>query len=349
MKRLINKTAFKYIFKDWEDKNIDLWNEPWFDGTPVRNDSEKYWTMLVIKKKKMTYVTLNKIQDLQNKTFQMIIDSTIDFKKEQFKEQMKRTPDPKVKIKSEIKNIKKFFLQNQKVYDEVIKPVRIRGIKKGAIYITAQQYKDVVLNNERKIAFYEPVNDNNIDSRVIDCDLPFAHEWIYCKVEVCVKWKKYLESELKTFQPQPTDKQKPKLIEKSITLKIDIIKELHKELKGYFPNKEKELLKALNGEQLTELLLFPHNQNKFVEVFRRLKYNGFILNSDTEIKDWICSTFVFKKKGLTKPQLFNKSTVWSNLNKGRGEPTKKERICIVNWLPYKNPLQLKSEAEKEKL
>lgn len=155
---------------------------------------------------------------------------------------------------------------------------------------------------------------------------------------------------IKPLPPQPIVKQKPELNGKLITFKNnETIEKIHSELKGYFPNKETELLKALQGEQLSEILLFPHNQNKFVEVFRRLKYNGFLLNTDTETKNWICTTFQFVKKGFAEPQPFNESSVWDNLNKGKGEPTKKERICITEWLPYKSPLQLTRETENEKL
>jgi hypothetical protein len=155
---------------------------------------------------------------------------------------------------------------------------------------------------------------------------------------------------LKALPPQPIAKKNPKLIVKLITFNdSQTIEKIHTELKGYFPKKEHELLKALQGEQLTELLLFPHNQNKFVEVFRRLKYNGFLLNTDTEIKNWICSTFRFIKKGFTEPQPFNESSVWDNLNKGKSEPTKKERICVTDWLQYKSPLQLTRERKSEKL
>lgn len=156
--------------------------------------------------------------------------------------------------------------------------------------------------------------------------------------------------ELKTSEPQQNEKQKPELNRKLITFKnSETIDKIHSELKGYFLNKEAELLEALQGEKLSEILLFPHNQNKFVEVFRRLKYNGFLLNTDTETKNWICTTFQFVKKGFTEPQPFNESSVWDNLNKGKGEPTKKERICITDWLPYKSPLQLTRETENEKL
>jgi hypothetical protein len=155
---------------------------------------------------------------------------------------------------------------------------------------------------------------------------------------------------VKAFPPQPIVKQKPQLNGKLITFKnSETIDKIHSELKGYFPKKEAELLKALQGEQLSEILLFPHNQNKFVEVFRRLKYNGFLLNTDTETKNWICTTFQFVKKGFAEPQPFNESSVWDNLNKGKGEPRKKERICITDWLPYKSPLQLTRETENEKL
>ncbi|MCF8219352.1 MAG: hypothetical protein K9I29_05010 [Bacteroidales bacterium] len=54
---------------------------------------------------------------------------------------------------------------------------------------------------------------------------------------------------LKALPPQPIVKQKPELNEKPITLKNnETIEKIHSELKGYFPNKEAELLKALQGE-----------------------------------------------------------------------------------------------------
>jgi len=147
----------------------------------------------------------------------------------------------------------------------------------------------------------------------------------------------------------PFEKQKPELNGKLIKLKnSEAIEKIHSELKGYFPKKEAELLKALQGEQLSEILLFPHNQNKFVEVFRRLKYNGFLLNNDTEIKNWICTTFHFEKKGFNEPHPFNENSVWDILNKGKGEPTRKQRITI-EWLKHKTPDQLKKETENEKL
>lgn len=157
---------------------------------------------------------------------------------------------------------------------------------------------------------------------------------------------------VKMSPPQPVVKQKPELNRKRITFKnSETIEKVHAELKGYFPNKEAELLKALHGEQLTEILLFPHNQNKFVEVFKRLKYNGYLLSTPKETKDWICSTYAYQYQKGNKKEVrkFNTSTVHDILTKDKGEPTKNERICIVDWLPYKSHLKRQKEAENEDL
>ncbi|MBX2960845.1 MAG: hypothetical protein KF732_12925 [Flavobacteriales bacterium] len=153
-------------------------------------------------------------------------------------------------------------------------------------------------------------------------------------------------------QPQLITKPKPELTDKLITFNSnETIEKLHTELKGYFLNKEAELLKVLQGELLTELILFPHNQNRFVEVFKRLKYNGFILSTPTEIKDWICSNFTYVKTiGIKKSvENFNENSVWDVLTKAKCEPSKKNRICETDWLPFIKQDLRKKEAENEKL
>ncbi len=157
---------------------------------------------------------------------------------------------------------------------------------------------------------------------------------------------------LKALPPQQNEKPKPELNEALISFSsAETIENLHNELKGYFQGKEAELKRALQGEQLQEFLLFPHNQNKFVEVFKRLKYNGFLLSKPKETKDWICSTFNYQYQKGNKKEVreFNTSTVHDILTKDKGEPTKKERICNVDWLPYKSHLTRLREAEKESI
>ena len=216
-------------------------------------------------------------------------------------------------------------------------------------------YEKGLLTEPQKIKLELVLNEMRIDNEKGYLSQKQNEEQRYR--DILKKWfnrqKRFIDEVapiVKALPPQPIIKQKPELNEKLITFKnSETIEKIHSELKGYFPNKEAELLKVLKGEQLGEILLFPHNQNKFVEVFRRLKYNGFLLNTDTETKNWICTTFQFVKKGFAEPQPFNESSVWDNLNKGKGEPTKKERICITEWLPYKSPLQLTRETENEKL
>jgi len=157
---------------------------------------------------------------------------------------------------------------------------------------------------------------------------------------------------IKALPPQQNEKPKPELNEALISFSsTEIIESLHNELKGYFQGKETELKRALHGKQLQEFLLFPHNQNKFVEVFKRLKYNGFLLSTPKEINDWICSTFTYQYNKGNKKEVreFNTSTVHDILTKDKGEPTKKERICIVDWLPYKSHLTRQREVEKENI
>lgn len=217
--------------------------------------------------------------------------------------------------------------------------------KKRFSELTVKSIKEVFLKEQIELYTYA----NHRLNRFGDYANEMFNKYQPVFIEALEYWKTEFQN-LKALPPQPIVEQKSEPNGKLITFKnSETIEKIHSELKGYFPNKEAELLKALQGEQLSELLLFPHNQNKFVEVFRRLKYNGFLLNTDTETKNWICTTFQFVKKGFAEPQPFNKSSVWDNLNKGKGEPTKKERICVTEWLPYKSPLQLTRETENEKL
>lgn len=153
---------------------------------------------------------------------------------------------------------------------------------------------------------------------------------------------------------KPTKSSLPKLPAALISFDRDETVDLvHRELKGYFPGKDAELLKALKGERLNELLLFPDNGNRFVEVFRRLKYNGKLLNNYTEIRDWICANFSYRyKRGdIEKVNNFKESTVYDILiGKPGTEPAKKLKLLQnLDWLHYKSKNQLDSESEEERL
>jgi hypothetical protein len=152
-------------------------------------------------------------------------------------------------------------------------------------------------------------------------------------------------------EPQPKP-EAPELIKKQIIFNCyETVTNLHSALKGCFPEKEAELLKALEGEDLKEILLFPHNASSFIEVFKRLKYNGLLISTPTEIKDWICKNFNFvKTQGQKKTvEAFKENSVWDVLTKTKCEPSKKNRICTPDWLPFIPQKTRQRQAEEEKL
>jgi len=68
---------------------------------------------------------------------------------------------------------------------------------------------------------------------------------------------------------------------------------LFQELGRFFSTEDHEpLMQLLLGGISERKLFFKANQNRLVEVFRRLKYNGFLLETSTEIRDWLCNHFL---------------------------------------------------------
>lgn len=148
------------------------------------------------------------------------------------------------------------------------------------------------------------------------------------------------------------DSQTPKdIINKTITLKDDnTITLVFDLLKNFFTTEEHlELKKALGGTNVSTKLYFPHNSNKFVEFFRRLKYNGYVINTPTELRSWICSNFCYLHSRTRDISDFNEDSVWDILSKGKSIPNKNSRICDVEWLTFKTQNQLNRERKEEKL
>lgn len=109
-------------------------------------------------------------------------------------------------------------------------------------------------------------------------------------------------------------------------------------LKGFFPGKEHELYKALKGEVIEEKLHFPDMQNKLAEVFYRLQYNNFIISKNSQIIDWLCSTFtyLYQRGKVTEIRDLKHNTLKDMFNGNKGEPTNKTNcICKVDWLPFR--------------
>jgi hypothetical protein len=109
------------------------------------------------------------------------------------------------------------------------------------------------------------------------------------------------------------------------------------------PSGRPDMKALLQGHPVDHKLVFNGNQNRFVEVFRRLSYNGFLHESWSFLRDWLCEHFSYRSKtGIAD---LSQNSVWDILSKAKGEPTGKSRICGLDWLPYKTQASLKRSAE----
>ena len=122
------------------------------------------------------------------------------------------------------------------------------------------------------------------------------------------------------------------------SIKLNLTPERFADLLGclevFFGPSDRPVLKALlQGYSDDRKLVFNGNQNRLVEVFRRLSYNGFLHESWTCIREWLCAHFSYRSKtGIAD---LSRNSVWDILSKAKGEPTGKSRICMFRWLPYK--------------
>ena len=138
-------------------------------------------------------------------------------------------------------------------------------------------------------------------------------------------------------------KRKYQPVEDALVLRIHLDKEQFDELYGelckfFDAGDHGDLKSLLQGEAIDRKITFLSNQNRLVEVFRRLKYNGVVFESSTGIRNWLCRYFMYKSKAGMKKM--NPYSVWDILSKAKGEPSPKSRICKMDWLRYKTPVVL---------
>lgn len=82
-----------------------------------------------------------------------------------------------------------------------------------------------------------------------------------------------------------------------LTLTADQLAELLSCLEVFFDPADRAALKALlQGQIVSQKLVFNGNQNRLVELFRRLSYNGFLHESWTVIREWLCGHFSYRSK-----------------------------------------------------
>lgn len=236
-----------------------------------------------------------------------------------------------------------FYLRDRKA--EYIKEIIVKDLNAGRAYVF-----DNLRTAQEKLNYIDSLRELNPENRgliSVQCDLNYFTDDLigvlfyyspedlkneeiqhiarkHCTVQV---YESYFEGFL-IDDEQPTN---PINFDSP-----DTFEKVFNSFKGYFPGKEKELLTVLKGDKITAPLYWPSDQKRFTEIFRRLKFNRKLLNQSTEIKDWLCTNFIYEfKKGATKEQRpFNPSTVWDFLTKSRGDLAKNKRLESFEWLEY---------------
>ncbi|AOS84383.1 hypothetical protein BIU88_09720 [Chlorobaculum limnaeum] len=128
-----------------------------------------------------------------------------------------------------------------------------------------------------------------------------------------------------------------------LTLTADQFAELLSCLEVFFDPADRAALKTLlQGQTVSQKLVFNGNQNQLVEVFRRLSYNGLLHESWTSLREWLFGHFAYRSK--TGVANLSKNSVWDILSKAKGEPAGRSRICSFDWLPYSTQAGLRKSG-----
>ncbi len=183
-----------------------------------------------------------------------------------------------------------------------------------------EYYQQILTDSENSgKGFFPPLVDANTSKGVYaGLNLNWATKIYY----------NYLNSLLPN---KDTTNLKETIIEKpippSINIDPDIVAELHGILLPYFlppSNNEKSnnnirdsLMNALKGKDIKHKLLFNGNATKLIYAYRQLFDHGLILNSNKEpLKQWIVSSFQFRKGKEGIPTNFSEKTTYTALTTG---------------------------------
>lgn len=122
---------------------------------------------------------------------------------------------------------------------------------------------------------------------------------------------------------------------KLINIDASLIEPLYDCLKGHFQlTDHAELFDLLNGKPVKRKLLFNNLQNKFCELFKRIKYCNFLPDSATHIAGWITDNFQRIDADHAVCD-FNKESVYKGLTKSSADiSNKKDRICEIEQLQH---------------
>ena len=195
-----------------------------------------------------------------------------------------------------------------------------------------EYYQQILTDSENSgKGFFPPqVDANTSKGAYVGLNLVWASKIYY----------NYLNSLLAN---KSTTNLKETIIEKpnapSINIHPDIVVELHEILLPYFlptSNNEKSnndirdsLMNALKGKDIKNKLLFNGNGINLIYAYRQLFDHNLILNSNKEsLKQWIISSFQFRKGKEGIPTKFSEKTTYTILTTG-AKSTKAPKNHIV--------------------
>jgi hypothetical protein len=139
-----------YVFQDWLENNF--WSEMRYSGLYVVNDSENY--LELVSMGKMTYETLNEIQDAQNEAYHYILERTLETNIKSLQRIQKRSLDFEKYVELLIESIEQDLEKNKEVHFQVISNRNHRGIKYGAKFLIPSEFEKIKKKIFRRIFFW---------------------------------------------------------------------------------------------------------------------------------------------------------------------------------------------------
>lgn len=177
----------KYTFEDW--LNNKFYNEKDYSGSYVCNDSSKYRELVIMEK--MTYETLNEIQDAQIFAYEYGIKNTLELNEIGFQRKAKTSIDLKESIRLEIESIEKIIEANKELYRFIIDGITFRGIKYGATFMLPEAYLSAKAENHLDFSIPD-FSKYGVDNGEGLTNYPTPEQKKYRTMEVLILWLKEL-------------------------------------------------------------------------------------------------------------------------------------------------------------
>jgi hypothetical protein len=177
-----------YFFEDWLENNF--WNEIGYSGLYMVNDSENYLDLVSMGK--MTYETLNEIQDAQNEAYHYILERTLETNIKSLQRIQKRSLDFEKYVELLIESIEQNLEKNKEVHFQVISNRDHRGIKYGAKFLMPSEFEKF----KKKIftdAYFSHSAPYSIALEGKIIHFPKDGEREYLRIEAQVLWLNYLK------------------------------------------------------------------------------------------------------------------------------------------------------------